>query len=145
MSEEKTQNKNKDESKIQELYMQLNMINQQTNELQKQIQSLEETILEITESKKSLDEIKKAEKGKEILVPIVSGIFAKAELKDTKEFIVNVGASAAVSKSSEDVQKLLDQQLVQMQETQNQFVGELQQLTIKAKVVEAGLKDFMVK
>lgn len=141
-----TEKNNKEkEVKAQELYLQLNTMNQQMTELQKQIQAMEETIFEINESKKSLDEVSKAEKGKEILVPIISGIFAKAELKETKEFIVNVGSNIAVVKSIEDVQKILDKQLTEMQKNQNTFIDNIKQLTVEAKKVEAGLKELVEK
>ena len=143
MSDKKNDAPSRDEKRMQELYMELNMANQQLNELQKQIQALEETIQEIEESKKGLNEVSKAEKGKEILVPIVAGIFAKAEIKNSKEFIVNVGANTAVEKSIDDVQTLLDKQLVQMQETQNMFIDNLQKLTVKAKSTEEELKALM--
>ncbi|TKJ17825.1 prefoldin subunit alpha [Candidatus Woesearchaeota archaeon B3_Woes] len=142
MTEEKNKEK---EAKAQELYMQLNTMNQQMVELQKQIQTMEETIFEVNESKKGLDDVSKSEKGKEILVPIISGIFAKAELKEPKEFIVNVGSNTAVVKSIEDVQKILDKQLTEMQKTQNTFVDSLTQLTVEAKKAEKGLKELIEK
>ena len=142
MTEEKNKEK---EAKAQELYLQLNKMNQQMVELQKQIQTMEETIFEVNESKKGLDDVSKSEKGKEILVPIISGIFAKAELKEPKEFIVNVGSNTAAVKSIEEVQKILDKQLTEMQKTQNTFVDNLTQLTVEAKKVEKGLKELTEK
>lgn len=141
-----TEKNNKEkEAKAQKLYLQLNTMNQQMMELQKQIQALEETIFEINDSKKGLDEVSKAEKGKEILVPIISGIFAKAELKETKEFIVNVGSNTAVVKSIEDVQKILDKQSIEIQKTQNNLIDNIKQLTVEAKEVEAGLRGLVEK
>lgn len=131
------------DKKAQELYMQFNFINQQINELQKQVQMLEETIHEINESKKGLEEISKQGNNKEILVPIASGIFAKAQLKQADEFIVNVGANTAVAKSAADVQKLLDKQLNEMQKTQNTFIDNIQQLTMSAKELRAQLKQIV--
>jgi len=133
----------KDEKKVQQLYMQFQAINQQINELQKQVQMLEETIHEITESKKALDEISRQEKGKEILVPVASGIFAKAEIKEADEFIVNVGANTAVSKSAEDIQKILDKQMADIQKTQNEFIDNIHQLTINAKEIRTHLKGLL--
>jgi prefoldin alpha subunit len=131
---EKAKQKNEiDEKKAQKIYMEINGIHQQIGEFQKQIQQLEETIQEVQESKKGLDEISNQEEDKEILVPIVSGIFAKAEIKNTKSFIVNVGSSIAVEKPVSDVKKLLDQQLKEIQKTQNNFIDYLQKLTLQAQ------------
>jgi prefoldin alpha subunit len=133
------------QKKMQELYMQMNMINQQSQELQKQIQAFEETILEVGESQKSLMEISSTKDDNEVLVPIVSGIFAKAKAQDFKKFIVNVGGNIAVEKSIEKVQELLEKQLSQMQEAQHQFVDQLQKMTVQGKQVEAQLQEMMVK
>ena len=133
------------EKQMQEMYMQLTMMNQQMTELQKQIQSLEESMVEVSESVNGIRELSKLDSDKEILVPIVSGIFAKAELKKTKEFIVNVGANTAVLKSSEEVTSLLDKQLNEMQTTQDNFVDNLQKLTVQAKEIEEELKASMGK
>ena len=73
-------------------------------------------------------------------MPIVSGIFTKAELKETKEFIVNVGSNTAVAKSIEEVQKLLEKQLDEMQKTQNTFVDNLQKLTLQAQNLKSELQ-----
>lgn len=136
---------NNKEQKSQELYLQMNTMNKQMGELQQQIQTMEETIFEVNESKKGLDYVSKSEKGKEILVPIISGIFAKAELVEPKEFIVNVGSNTATVKSIEEVNKILDKQLTEMQKTQNTFVDNLTQLTVEAKKVEKGLKELIKK
>lgn len=135
----------KDQRKIQELYMQFNMLNQQITELQKQMQVLEESINETNESIRGITEISQIDSAKEILVPIVSGVFVKAELKDSKEFIVNIGAGTAVSKSSEDVKQLLGQQISEMQKTQNSFVDTLHQMTINAKEIRQELKSLIEK
>ena len=133
------------EQKAQELYMHMNTMNKQMTELQKQIQTMEETIFEVNESKKGLEDVSKSEKGKEILVPIISGIFAKAELVEPKQFIVNVGSDTAVSKSIEEVEKILDKQLTEMQKTQNTFVDNLTHLTVEAKKIEQELKALIEK
>jgi len=140
MAEKKSKKQEDKEKNMQESYMQFQMINQQMQELQKQVQQIEEAIQEVNESKKSLDQLSKEEKNKEILVPIVSGIFAKAELKDAKEFVVNVGANTAVVKSISEVQKLLDKQMNDMQTTQGTFIDNLQKMTLKAKELETKLK-----
>ena len=125
--------------------MQYTMIQQQRAELERQMQAIEEAIFEINESRKGLKEVSDEASGKEILVPIVSGIFAKAELKNVKEFIVNIGANTAVAKSSEEVQTLLETQSKKMQETQHHFVDNLQKLTMQAKELESELMALQEK
>ena len=141
--EEKNGNREGAHKKAQELYMELRMLSEQIQEVQKQIGSFEENVTEVNESKKGLNELSEIECGKEILVPIVSGIFVKAEIKETKEFIVNVGANVAVTKSIEEVQKLLSHQLDQVQNVQNELIEGLQNKIAKAKTIEAQLKKII--
>lgn len=133
----------KKQKDMQELYMELNSMNQQMTDLQKQIQELENTVLEIDESKKCLSEIGKAKQGKEILVPIVSGIFAKTKLSNNDEVIVNVGANIAVTKTISEANKLLNEQLQNVKNTQKTFVDKLTDLTTKAQEIESGLRGML--
>jgi prefoldin alpha subunit len=143
MTEKTIQEKSK--HNVQELYMQLNMMNQQMTDLQKQIQVLEDTISELKESKIGIKEISESKLDREILVPIISGIFAKAKLDSNSEFIVNIGANTLVTKSAKGVTELLDNQLVDMQKTQDNFMAKLQDMANKAKQIETGLKAFATK
>lgn len=128
--------KKKDKMEIQELIMQFQVINQQIEALQKQIESLEESMYEVESSMKGIDEINKSGNNKEILVPIVSGIFAKAQITNTDDFIVNVGSNVAVSKSSTQVKNLLKEHKDSLQKTQYSFASTLENLTSKAKEIE---------
>jgi prefoldin alpha subunit len=142
MAEEKKDSKKSDEKRAQELYMELSMLSQQSAEFQKQIQQLEETIQELENSKQGIDELK-SKKGKEILVPVVSGIFVKADLKTSDEFIVNVGANTAVTKSLDEVQSLLDKQLKEIQKTQDSMIDNLQKMTVREKELKQELRKVM--
>jgi prefoldin alpha subunit len=135
----------KQEKKTQELYMQFKLVNQQIEELQKQVQSIEESINDTLESIRGVEEISKQQEHKEILVPIVSGVFAKAEIKDNKEFIVNVGSGTAATKSYEQVKSLLEKQHGEMQKAQNMLIDQLHQLTLHAKEMRQQLKSLVEK
>ena len=53
-------------------------------------------------TEQALDDLKTTKTGTEILVPMASGIFIKAELKDNKELAINVGADTVVKKNIEE-------------------------------------------
>src|SRR3989338_2449099 len=89
----------KDKQKeMQEKYIELQLLDQQIKQMQKQIQLVEQQVMELSSVKQSLDEIKNIEKGTEVLAPLSSGIFAKAEIKDIDKLLVNVGADVVIEK-----------------------------------------------
>ncbi len=90
-----------DKKQIQEKYMQMQLIEQQMQQIQKQLQLLENQLQELNLTLQALDDLKNTKPGTDILVPIASGIFFKAELKDNEELALNVGADTVVKKSNE--------------------------------------------
>ncbi|MCK4521297.1 MAG: prefoldin subunit alpha [Nanoarchaeota archaeon] len=133
MTDKDNQDKKK---KNAQLYLDMQMINQQLLQTQKQIQTIEESVNELMIAVQGLDEFKDIKQGKEILVPVVGGIFAKAELKENKELIVNIGSDTAVTKSVDDVKNMLNKQVEGMQNTQQKLIENLQEFSIKAKDIE---------
>ena len=83
-----------------------------------------------------LEDAKKIKPGTEILVPLSGGIYAKAELKDSKNFIVNVGANIAVVKDLDSTKKLIENQIDEVKNLQEALVNQLQNQTTKAAMLE---------
>lgn len=129
MEEEKQQ-------EIQQKYMELQVLGQQINQMQKQIQLLENQSIELTLVEQGLEDIKNVKIGTKILVPISSGIFVKAELKDNEELLVNVGANVTVKKDIPSTKQLIKKQLDEIKKVQEETIVELQKLVIKANSIE---------
>ena len=100
MSKEELQNK----------YMQYQMIDQQMKQIQQQVQVIEKQLVDLAVTRQAMDDLEKTNVGSEILVPVSNGIFTKAELKDNKKLILNVGSNTAVEKSIPETKKLIDNQ-----------------------------------
>lgn len=117
-------------------YLELQMIEQQIKQMQKQLQVIESQLNEIRLTKQSLEDISDVKLNSEMLVPLASGIFVKGVLKDTKEFIVNVGSNTAVKKNKKEVIDMVDNQLAEILKMQNEFYKNLQHLITGAKRIE---------
>lgn len=128
--------KKEEQEKVQQLYFEMQLIDQQMNQLQKQVALLDEKLREISIAIEGINEIKNAELGKELLVPITAGIFAKTSLKENKEFIVNVGAGVAVTKSADGAKKLLESQMLELVNYREQILNNTQILEKRAKEIE---------
>jgi len=127
------------QKKLQEKYMEMQMLQMQLKQIQQQIEALQEQIASFNIANLNLDEMKKVQSGKEILVPLLNGIFVKASIKDTDEFLVNVGANVIVKKNLEGTKQFLQEQLNEMQKANVNMIEEMQKIGLKAMLTEKEL------
>jgi len=135
----------KEEEMLQEKYIEMKMIEEQMKEMQQNAAALEQQLFELITVKQSLDDFKKTNKGNEILAPISPGIFAKAELKDSKEFLVNVGANIVVKKDIESTKKLIGSQVEEVRGLHSKVMVQMQRIALHASSVEEELKKLASK
>lgn len=134
-----------DEKKLQEKYMEMKIAEEQMNEVQKQAQAVEQQLMELIATAQSLEDFKKTSKGDEILVPISSGIFAKATLKENSEFLVNVGANTVVAKDIESTKKLMERQVEEMRELHLKINTQMKRIALHASYIEDELRELVSK
>ena len=131
------------EKKAQEMYMEFQMLDQHIKQLQKQLEAVTHQMIELNATSNSLDEFNKTESGKEVFVPLSSGIFAKANISDTSALLVNVGANVVVKKDIASTKKLIQNQMEEIKKIQKQMIEELEKLTSHAAQLEMKLQDLM--
>ena len=131
------------EKKAQELYMEFQVLDKHIKQLQNQLEAVTHQLLELHTTSNSLDEFRKINNGKEIFVPLSSGIFAKADIKDTSELLVNVGAGVVVKKDIVSAKKLIQNQIEEIQKIQKQMINELEKLTSHAAQLERQLQSLV--
>lgn len=117
-----------DNQKIEEKYMQLQLLQQQAEQITEYVEKLQRQHQELDTSIEALTELQKTKVDTEILAPVANGIFLKAELKDNQKLIVNIGADAAVEKTIPEVLKLLEEQKGKIMENITEAEGVLQEL-----------------
>ncbi len=125
-----------EEENLQKLYLEFQMLDQHIKQLEKQSAVLNNQLMELMATNQSLDDMKKTDQKTEILVPLSSGIYAKAELKDNKSFIVNVGANTALVKDISSTKKMIEDQIDEIKKLQEALVNQLQTQTVKAASME---------
>ena len=128
------------EQKVQELYMEFQMLDQHIKQIQKQLEAVTQQMIELTVTTNSLDEFNAIKPGKEIFVPLSSGIFAKASIKSNSELLVNVGANVVVKKDIASTKKLIQGQMEEVKKVQHQMVDELEKMTHRAAQLEMQLQ-----
>jgi prefoldin alpha subunit len=110
----------------QEIMIKLQMFEQQMQQLQQQLQAVEESVIDLNSLGIGLDELK-GSKGKEIMAPLGRGIFVKAKLL-SEDLTVDVGGKNFVKKNIGDTKKIVDEQLVKLEEIKKDLNNNLEQL-----------------
>src|SRR3989338_1173287 len=131
------------EKQAQEMYMEYQVLDQRIKQLQKQLELIMQQIMEANSTSRSLEEFKGLKEGTEILVPLTSGIFAKASLKDPSELLVNVGAGTVVAKDISSAKKLISSQVEEMQKVQQKMSDDLEKMMENAGQLETELQKMV--
>lgn len=122
-----------DETKFEEKYMQLQLLQQQVGQITEYVEKLQGQQKELDASIEALTELQKTEVDTKILAPIANGIFLKTELKDNQKLIVNVGAEITAEKTIPEVLKLLEEQKGKISENIAEAENVLQELQAQGK------------
>ena len=133
----------KNEQAMQELYMQFQMMEQKIKQIQKQLEMVTGNLVELTVTLNGLDDFSKTDLKKEILVPLNSGIYAKANLKSNSELLVNVGANVIVTKDIPSTKKLIQSQVEEVKKVQHEMPAELEKMTNHASSLEMQLQNLV--
>jgi prefoldin alpha subunit len=126
----------KPEESLQKMYVEFQMINQQIKQLENQSTALNNQLLELMSTNQSLDEIDKVKENSEILVPLSTGIYARAQLKNSNSFIVNIGANVAMDKDLNATKEVIQEQVMEIRKLQESLMNELQTHTQKSSSLE---------
>lgn len=133
-----------DREELQHKYLELQLIDQQIRQIQQQIGLLDAQIVEYNNNKAALEDLAKSKIGSATLMSISPGIFAKGELRDNKELLVNLGADVMVKKSIEETKDLLDKQIMEIKKTHEYLMQNLQELVVQAQAIQKELENVQV-
>ena len=131
------------EKKAQELYMEFQVFDQHIKQVQQQLEAVTHQLIELSSTRNSLDELNKVMSGREVFVPISSGIFAKANLHETSELLVNVGASVLVKKDIDSTKSLIQKQFEELKKIHQQMAEDLEKMKNHAARMEVQLQGLV--
>ena len=126
----------KDIDKKNELYMEVKALDEQIKSMNAHLERIDEQIAELNSNKNVLNKFSDLKVGDELKVPITSGVYINAELKDTKKILVNVGSGMTVEKTLEQVVKILDSQLTELVKYREQIVNQMKSLIDKIEEIQ---------
>ena len=114
------------EKNQEELMYKLQMYEQQIQQLQQQLEAVEQAIIEMNSLVLGFDELV-GSKDKEILAPIGRGIFVKTKLI-SEDLTVDVGGKNFVKKSIPETKKLIQDQVIKLEEVKKELEGNLEEI-----------------
>lgn len=130
-----------DEEKLQRLYIEFQALSSSIKQLEQQNEMVEGHLMELMLTLQSLDEFGGISPGTEILVPVSSGIYAKARLENNTDFLVNIGSSITLSKDAGSTKSLIESQIDEIKKLQESLIVQIHEKTVNAAALEKELKQ----
>ncbi len=94
------------------------------SEMQQQMSEIENKKAELEYLMDGLSQMK-GQKGKDILIPLGSGVLAKGSLSEDEKVIVNVGSNILIKKTVEEAKKIIENQIKELSSIVEQLEGEM--------------------
>lgn len=116
-----------DQQRLQALVNELNMYKEQAEILQNQMEAMQVTLGELESLETTVAALNEGENLK-TLIPIGAGSFVNAEIKNTDEIIMSVGAGVAITKTIEDAQKTITSQKEEIRDAMGKMSKNIQTL-----------------
>ncbi|MBI5072250.1 prefoldin subunit alpha [Candidatus Woesearchaeota archaeon] len=124
---------------LQEKYMEYQMLQEQLGKMSEQSETLKKQTEELETLKEAVHAIQETKVGSEMFVPISSGIFVKAEIKETNEVLMNVGDNVVVPKNMKDAVALIQKQQNEINGYEKTMQQNIQILLIHQQRIETEL------
>lgn len=99
------------QNELRRLTSEIELLQNQTNVHNQNIELLTVSLGEMRQTVETLEEIKKTEQGKEVLIPLGTGSFAKATLKDNANVIIGVGADFSIEREVDEAKAIVDKRI----------------------------------
>ncbi|MDI6724441.1 MAG: prefoldin subunit alpha [Methanobacterium sp.] len=117
-----------DKQRLEQMVNEINMYQSQLELLQQQIETVRASIAELTSAEESLNAIEGKE-NTETFVPIGAGSFVIAEIKNTDQVVMGLGAGAAAKKNIGEAKESISSQKKELEQLVDKMVGDVQKLT----------------
>jgi prefoldin alpha subunit len=133
----------KDEE-MREKAVQFELLKQQVDAIEKQIGELESRTNELIIVQQSINELK-GQKGKDILVPIGSGVFLKGSLVSDTQMLVELGANIVTEKSAKETVEIIENQIQEIDKIKNQMRVDLVRFVTEMEKLEPEIIQYYAK
>jgi len=117
-----------DQQKLDEMVNELNLYKSQAEVLQQQVEAIQASLAEVETLESTLEDVKD-QNSLEALVPVGAGSFMNAEIKNTNEIVMSIGAGVAIKKSVEEAKETLSSQKEELNDSLDKMLKNLQKIS----------------
>ena len=121
------------------------ILSQNMETLKQQLQLIEQQKMEVNVTLDALDDVSKAEKGNDVMLPLGSGVFAEGSISDNDSFNVNIGAGIIVKKNKVELGKFLESRKKEIDNASKQIQMDLEKSSQKIEEIAAELQQAQMK
>ena len=125
--------------------MELETFKSQLQQYQQQKSQIMMTVQEMMSAKATIDGMKDAKDGEEMIIPIGGGTFIRGTLSDAKNVVSSVGADIAVTKDAASAKKHIEAQIKSAEESVAQLDSEMQRIEMQAQNIYIEMESSMAK
>jgi prefoldin alpha subunit len=125
-----------DKNKLQEKYVELQLLSMQIKQLEEQLNVLDQKSQELVILRESLRRLGELKADAKSLAPIGPGIFIPGTVDPTKGVLINVGAGVIVNKSFDEAENTINTQLHQIEDITLELSNNLRAMAEQAQVTE---------
>jgi prefoldin alpha subunit len=134
--------------KDEELTKYLALIEQykeQMNSLEMQSQYVQSAVMDYNKAKITLENLKKTDKEKEVLLPIGGSTFVNATLKNPSKVLFDIGSGLVAEKKTEDAIVKIDEKIEELQKAQEKISQVMQNLQNTSAEVSAKAQKLLAE
>jgi len=116
------------------------LLTQLAEELQKEISLAQNLLVEVDSTVATLKNISSLGDSREILIPISTGVYARATINRQDKFLVSIGSNILVEKDLNDTLEFLKQRRNELQQLIERRVDELNKILQRLQQLQAALR-----
>ncbi len=134
-----------EEEALRKLSSELNYLNEQSKVLSNNLSLLSSHRNELALSKITLEGLKDAKKGNEILIPIGAGNFVKGTITDVNTVITTLARDVTIEKGIDETITKLDETLKEVEKSLGQNEATLQNISARMNDIEMQADEIIQK
>lgn len=127
----------------EQLYTELRLLSDQIKQMQHHLTTLNRQLVDLAQLTETLEGIQSLNKKDTMLVPLGSGIFVEAEIKNVQEVVMGVGANVSVKKPISGAKQIVESQTGEIRGLIAQLESEMQRASAHYNEVQHHLRSVM--
>jgi len=129
-----------DDEKLRRMVFELRVLEETGNTLQTRIGFINAAIRELQIANETINGIKNENKGSHILVPIGGGSYINAQITDTENLLVGIGANVSTVKNIASAQEDIGTRILELEKTKNAVQKQLEDVNIQIRSTQNQLR-----